>query len=99
MALLFRTKKAIPFFAAELEQHRIPFQTRSGESLFETAETNYVLQLMRLIHGTADKMTKAQLLLSPLAGLTLEDIFTRSDLDISPEIIQGINPGPDRKSV
>jgi ATP-dependent exoDNAse (exonuclease V) beta subunit len=71
VALLFRTRKAIPLFEEALKAKKIPYETNVGEPLLERPEILSLIYLMKKIAGPGEsekKLVDTALQLSPLAS-------------------------------
>ena len=71
VALLFRTRRAVPFFEEELERAGIPYETRGGRSLLETTEVLSMILWLRSLAHPDDKIARTGLDYSPLKGITI----------------------------
>ncbi len=80
IALLFRTRKAMPLFAQQLTSRHIPFQMGSRGSLLETPIVQMALHFLKVVHGTAKPISQLLTLLSPFIGLSLEEVYLRESL-------------------
>ncbi len=82
IALLFRTRKATPFFESELRAKGIPYETRLGESLLERPEVLSLIFAMRKSIATAEseiRLIDTALGLSPLS--TFQGTISPEPLD------------------
>lgn len=72
MTLLFRTRKAVPFYEGALRQNDIPYETSLGEPLLERPEVLAIIFLMRKMieGGPKNRLLTTALGCSPLAAFS-----------------------------
>jgi ATP-dependent exoDNAse (exonuclease V) beta subunit len=71
IALLFRTRRAIPFFEEAFQKEGIPYETRGGRSLLETPEVLSLNLWLRSLADPDDRIARTGLDYSPLKGITV----------------------------
>jgi len=75
IAILFRTRIAIPYFERALSDRGIPYVTASGQGFYERAEVLDCVMMLRSIAQPLDDLALAAILRSPFVGATDADLW------------------------
>lgn len=75
IAILFRTRTAIPYFERALADRGIPYVTASGQGFYERAEVLDCVMMLRAIAQPLDDLAMAAILRSPFVGATDADLW------------------------
>ncbi|HEV2641685.1 MAG TPA: 3'-5' exonuclease, partial [Candidatus Elarobacter sp.] len=75
IALLFRTRTAIPYFERALAERGVPYVTAAGQGFYERAEVLDCIMLLRAVAQPLDDLAMAALLRSPFVGATDLDLW------------------------
>lgn len=75
IAILFRTRTAIPYFERALADRGIPYVTASGQGFYERAEVLDCVMMLRTIAQPLDDLAMAAILRSPFVGATDGDLW------------------------
>ncbi|MFI5241959.1 MAG: UvrD-helicase domain-containing protein, partial [Gemmatimonadales bacterium] len=75
IAILFRTRTAIPYFERALADRGIPYVTASGQGFYERAEVLDCVMMLRAIAQPLDDLALAAILRSPFVGATDADLW------------------------
>ena len=75
IAILFRTRTAMPYFERALADRGIPYVTASGQGFYDRAEVLDCLMMLRAIAQPLDDLALAAVLRSPFVGATDADLW------------------------
>lgn len=75
IAMLFRTRTAIPYFERALAERGVPYVTASGQGFYERAEVLDCMMALRAIEQPLDDMAIAAVLRSPMVGASDEQLW------------------------
>jgi len=75
IAILFRTRTAIPYFERALSDRGIPYVTASGQGFYERAEVLDCVMMLRAIAQPLDDLALAAILRSPFVGAADADLW------------------------
>ena len=75
IAMLFRTRTAIPYFERALAERGLPYVTASGQGFYERAEVLDCMMALRAIEQPLDDMAIAAVLRSPMVGASDEQLW------------------------
>lgn len=75
VAILFRTRTAIPYFERSLAARGIPYVTAAGQGFYERAEVLDCMMLLRVLAQPLDDLAMAAVLRSPIVGATDADLW------------------------
>ncbi|HEX6964821.1 MAG TPA: UvrD-helicase domain-containing protein [Gemmatimonadaceae bacterium] len=75
IALLFRTRTAIPYFEHALAERGVPYVTAAGQGFYDRAEVLDCLMMLRVLAQPLDDLAMAAVLRSPFVGATDADLW------------------------
>jgi len=75
VAILFRTRIAIPYFERALAERGVPYVTASGQGFYERAEVLDCIMMLRAIAQPLDDLAMAAVLRSPVVGASDADLW------------------------
>ena len=75
VAILFRTRIAIPYFERALAERGVPYVTASGQGFYERAEVLDCIMMLRAIAQPLDDLAMAAVLRSPFLGASDADLW------------------------
>ena len=75
VAILFRTRIAIPYFERALAERGVPYVTASGQGFYERAEVLDCIMMLRAIAQPLDDLAMAAVLRSPFVGASDADLW------------------------
>ena len=75
VAILFRTRTAIPYFERALAERGVPYVTASGQGFYERAEVLDCTMMLRAIAQPLDDLAMAAVLRSPFVGASDADLW------------------------
>jgi ATP-dependent helicase/nuclease subunit A len=75
VAILFRTRTAIPYFERALAERGVPYVTAAGQGFYERAEVLDCVMMLRAIAQPLDDLALAAVLRSPFVGATDADLW------------------------
>jgi ATP-dependent helicase/nuclease subunit A len=75
IAILFRTRTAIPVYQKALQELGIPYYTASGGDFYQAFEVRDQLNLLRITLNRYDGLALLSLLVSPYAGVSDESLL------------------------
>jgi ATP-dependent helicase/nuclease subunit A len=75
IAILFRTRIAIPYFERALAERGVPYVTASGQGFYERAEVLDCIMMLRAIAQPLDDLAMAAVLRSPFVGASDADLW------------------------
>ncbi|MDB4887021.1 MAG: UvrD/REP helicase [Gemmatimonadetes bacterium] len=75
IAILFRTRTAIPYFERALAERGVPYVTAAGKGFYERAEVLDCLMMLRAIALPLDDLAMAAVLRSPFVGASDADLW------------------------
>lgn len=75
LAVLFRTRTAIPYFERALAERGVPYVTASGQGFYERAEVLDCMMALRAVEQPLDDLALAAVLRSPLVGASDEQLW------------------------
>jgi ATP-dependent helicase/nuclease subunit A len=75
IAILFRTRIAIPYFERALAERGVPYVTASGQGFYERAEVLDAIMMLRAIAQPLDDLAMAAVLRSPFVGASDADLW------------------------
>ena len=75
VAILFRTRIAIPYFERALAERGVPYVTASGQGFYERAEVLDCIMMLRAIAQPLDDLALAAVLRSPFVGASDADLW------------------------
>jgi ATP-dependent helicase/nuclease subunit A len=75
VAILFRTRIAIPYFERALAERGVPYVTASGQGFYERAEVLDCIMMLRAIAQPLDDLSMAAVLRSPFLGASDADLW------------------------
>ncbi len=81
VAMLFRTRTAIPYFERALADRGVPYVTASGQGFYNRAEVLDCMMLLRVVAQPLDDLAMAAVLRSPFAGASDADLWRLRTLD------------------
>ena len=91
IAMLYRSRTAIPYMERALAERGIPYVTASGRGFFERAEVLDCVMLLRVLAQPLDNLALAAILRSPLVAASDSALWrlthaARATTDIAPPI-------------
>jgi ATP-dependent helicase/nuclease subunit A len=75
IAILFRSRTAIPYFERALADRGVPYVTAAGQGFYERAEVLDCLMMLHVIAQPLDDLAMAAVLRSPFVGATDADLW------------------------
>ena len=75
VAILFRTRTAIPYFERALAERGLPYVTAAGQGFYERAEVLDCIMMLRAIAQPLDDLALAAVLRSPFVGASDADLW------------------------
>ena len=75
VAILFRTRIAIPYFERALAERGVPYVTASGQGFYERAEVLDCIMMLRALAQPLDDLAMAAVLRSPFVGASDADLW------------------------
>ena len=75
VAILFRTRIAIPYFERALAERGVPYVTASGQGFYDRAEVLDCIMMLRAIAQPLDDLAMAAVLRSPFVGASDADLW------------------------
>jgi ATP-dependent helicase/nuclease subunit A len=75
VAILFRTRTAIPYFERALAERGVPYVTAAGLGFYERAEVLDCVMMLRAIAQPLDDLALAAVLRSPFVGASDADLW------------------------
>lgn len=75
IAILFRTRTAIPYFERALADRGVPYVTAAGQGFYERAEVLDCLMMLRAMAQPLDDLAMAAVLRSPFVGASDADLW------------------------
>lgn len=75
VAILFRTRTAIPYFERALAERGVPYVTAAGQGFYERAEVLDCMMMLRVIAQPLDDLALAAVLRSPFVGASDADLW------------------------
>ena len=75
VAILFRTRTAIPYFERALAERGVPYVTAAGQGFYDRAEVLDCIMMLRIIAQPLDDLALAAVLRSPFVGASDADLW------------------------
>lgn len=75
VAILFRTRTAIPYFERALAERGVPYVTAAAQGFYERAEVLDCLMMLRVVAQPLDDLALAAVLRSPFVGASDADLW------------------------
>jgi ATP-dependent helicase/nuclease subunit A len=75
VAILFRTRTAIPYFERALAERGVPYVTAAAQGFYERAEVLDCMMMLRVLAQPLDDLALAAVLRSPFVGASDADLW------------------------